>query len=67
MGPEYVPLTNDLLRMFTIHVTMQFLYWAMDDTGAVWLFGADFVLLLVFVLLGVTVYHLVVDKLLEVR
>jgi hypothetical protein len=64
VSADYAPLVTDALRMATIQITIQLMYWAVDD--AVPLLSADFLLLLMFVLLGVGVYHLVVSKLLRV-
>lgn len=61
---DYVPFVNDLIRMATIQLTIQLMYWAVDDATP--LVSADFILLLMFVLLGVGVYHLVVAKLVAV-
>jgi hypothetical protein len=58
---------NDLLRMSCIQVVMQFLYWAVDDTNTVPLVGTDFLLLLMFMLVGVAMYHLVLQRVLYVR
>jgi hypothetical protein len=66
VGPRYVDLVNDLLRMITIQSTIQFMYWAADDADTVHLLSSDFVLLLLFIVLGVALYHLVIKQMVSV-
>lgn len=58
---EYLSLLEDLMRMVTIQITIQFLYFINNDNVS--FFSADFVLLLIYVVLGVCVYWLVIKKL----
>ena len=59
---EYIPVIEDVLRMVTIQVTLQFLYFINNDN--VGFFTADFFLLILYVVLGVCVYWLIIKKLL---
>lgn len=58
---EYLSLLEDVMRMVTIQITIQFLYFINNDNVS--FFSADFVLLLIYVVLGVCVYWLVIKKL----
>jgi hypothetical protein len=60
-SPEYVSLFEDIIRMVTIQTTIQFLYFINNSEGV--FFSADFVLLVLYVVLGVCVYWLVFKKL----
>jgi hypothetical protein len=58
---EYVPLLQDVLRMVTLQVVIQFLcYINTDDTPFL---SVDFLLLVIYVILGVCVYWLIIKKL----
>ena len=59
---DYIPLVDDLVRMGTIQVVIQLLYFMSDSKGTVSFFSGDFVMLLLFVLAGVATYHLLVKK-----
>jgi len=61
---EYVGMVDDILRMVTIQVTIQFLYYMNSSETA--LFTADFFLLVVYVVLGVCLYWLVIKKLVKI-
>ena len=59
---EYLPMIEDITRMLTIQVILQFLYFInTDDTP---FFSWDFILLLVYVALGVCVYWLIIKRVL---
>lgn len=58
---DYIPLLQDVLRMVTLQVVIQFLYYInTDDTP---FFSVDFLLLVTYVILGVCVYWLIIKKL----
>jgi hypothetical protein len=60
-NPEYIGLIEDIIRMVTIQITIQFLYFINNtDSG---FFTVDFFLLLLYIILGVCVYWLVFKKL----
>jgi hypothetical protein len=58
VGPEYLPLANDLVRMICIQVTIQLMIFLGSDGGA--FFTAEFMLLLIYIVMGVLLYWLVV-------
>lgn len=60
-NPEYIGMLEDIIRMITIQVTIQFLYY-INNTN-VGFFTADFFLLMLYIVLGVCVYWLVFKKL----
>jgi len=59
---EYIPLIYDILRMMSIQITIQFLYYINTDDNP--FFTADFFLLLIYIVLGVCVYWLIIKKVL---
>lgn len=59
-NPEYIAFFEDVARMVTIQLTIQFLYYI---NSGVSFFNADFVLLVIYIVLGVCVYWLVFKKL----
>lgn len=58
---DYLELVNDIVRMATIQITIQFLFF-LNDPSRVSFFSADFILLLIYVILGVCVYWLIVKR-----
>lgn len=62
---EYVDLINDILRMVTIQVMLQFLYSVNTPDSS--FFSVDFFLLLLYIVLGVCVYWLVIKKLITFK
>lgn len=60
---EYLPFINDLVRMMTIQIMIQFLFFLNSPEAGASFFTADFFLLLIYVALGVCVYWLVIKKL----
>lgn len=58
---EYVPLMDDICRMVIIQFTIQFLYYInnKEDEG---FFTLDFLLLLIYIVLGVCLYWLIFKK-----
>lgn len=61
-GKDYVMMMDDIARFVAIQSTIQLLLFTMD--GSVFpFFSADFLLLLLFIIIGVMFYHLVVKKL----
>ena len=59
---EYIEFVNDVLRMFTIQVTIQFLFY-INSPNEIQFFSPDFVLMLVYMILGICVYWLIIKKL----
>lgn len=62
IGPEYADMINDMLRFATIQVAIQIMLVLMDSERFSF-FSTDFLLLLMFVLIGVMFYWLVIKKL----
>jgi hypothetical protein len=60
-NPEYVGLLEDIVRMVIIQTTIQFLYFINNTESS--FFSGDFILLVLYVVLGVCVYWLVFKKL----
>lgn len=60
-NPEYIGLIEDIIRMVTIQITIQFLYFI--NNTEMGFFTVDFFLLLIYIILGVCVYWLVFKKL----
>ena len=62
IGPEYSEMFNDMLRFATIQVVIQIMLVLMDSKRFSF-FSVDFLLLLLFVMIGVMFYWLVIKKL----
>lgn len=58
---EYVPMMDDVARMVIIQFTIQFLYYINNKEGEGF-FTVDFLLLLVYIVLGVCLYWLILKK-----
>jgi hypothetical protein len=58
---EYVDVIDDVVRMVTIQLSIQFLYY-LNNSENVALFSADFVLLVIYMILGILFYRLVLRK-----
>ncbi len=58
---EYIELINDIARMVIIQVAIQFLFFINNPSESPF-FSEDFVLLLIYVVLGVCLYWLVFKK-----
>lgn len=63
---DYIEFANDLSRMLTIQIIIQFLYF-LNNPVEVSFFTADFFLLLLYVALGVCVYWLIIKKLISFK
>lgn len=59
---EYIDFINDVIRMLTIQVMIQFLFYINNPVETTF-FSGDFILLLIYIILGVCVYWLVIKKL----
>jgi hypothetical protein len=60
LGVEYVPLVDDIVRMVCIQATIQIMVFL---AGGGSFFTADFVMLVVYIVLGVMLYWLAIRKL----
>ena len=63
LGKDYVPMANDIMRMVCIQLAIQVMLVLADPTGQTSLLSADFVLLVVYIALGVMLYWLTFRKL----
>lgn len=59
---EYIELMDDIARMVTIQLGIQFLYY-LNNSDQVQFFSADFILLVIYMVLGILLYRLVFRKL----
>lgn len=60
---EYILYIEDVIRMVTIQTTIQFLYYINSAETA--FFTIDFFLLITYVILGVSLYWLVIRKVVQ--
>ena len=63
---EYIGFIDDATRIFILQVTIQFLYF-INSPDTVSFFSGDFALLVIYMLLGLALYHLVFDRLVSFR
>jgi len=63
---EYKPLLNDLVKMFIILIIVNILMYASDSSSNK-LLGESYVKLMIFILLGISTYWLVIQKLLHFK
>jgi hypothetical protein len=61
---EYIELYNDMARMTIVQFSIQLLLFATDPSQFQF-FTADFFLLVIYILLGVALYHLVFKKVVQ--
>lgn len=59
---DYIQFVEDIVRMLAIQMTIQFLYF-INSNGEVSFFALDFLLLSIYIVLGVCVYWLIIKKL----
>jgi heme/copper-type cytochrome/quinol oxidase subunit 4 len=60
-GAEYKDLVDDMVRMAVIQLTIQLLYYMSDTSSS--LLTSDFLMLFMFIMVGVAVYRLLLKKL----
>lgn len=60
-GAEYVAMFDDVSRFVAIQIVIQLLLYTMDGNMFPF-FSADFLLLILFIVIGVMFYHLVVKR-----
>lgn len=58
---EYIPMMEDISRMILVQFTIQFLYYINNKDNEAF-FSLDFILLLVYIVLGVSIYWLIFKK-----
>lgn len=61
IGPEYIMMMEDIARFVAIQTIIQLLLYTMDSQLFPF-FSTDFLLLLLFISIGVMFYHLVLKK-----
>jgi hypothetical protein len=61
IGPEYIPMMNDIVRFVAIQTILQLLLFTTDACSFPF-FSPDFLLLVLFIAIGVMFYHLVLLK-----
>jgi hypothetical protein len=59
---DYLPLIDDIVRIVIIQISLQLLLFA-TDPDQYQFFSVDFILLLIYIVLGVCMYWLVFKKL----
>jgi hypothetical protein len=64
IGKEYLPFLEDIARMFTIQVVLQLMLFAQSPSANPF-FDVRFIEALLYILLGVSVYWLVLKKLVK--
>jgi hypothetical protein len=63
---EYKPFLDDIMRVASIQITIQFLYY-MNSNGVIPFFYLDFFFMLLYIILGVCVYWMIIKKLLLLK
>jgi hypothetical protein len=63
LGPDFVPMANDILRMVCIQVAIQAMMVLAGGGGETRFFSAEFLMLVFYIALGVMLYWLAVRKL----
>lgn len=63
---DTINFINDIVRMTTIQIFIQFLFFINNPTEVVF-FSIDFILLVIYIILGVCVYWLVINKLITFK
>lgn len=63
---DYVDVIDDVFRMVTIQLSIQFLYF-LNSSDNVSLFSTDFVLLVIYMILGILFYRLVLRKMIAFK
>jgi hypothetical protein len=63
---DYIDVIDDVFRMVTIQLSIQFLYF-LNSSDTVSLFSTDFVLLVIYMILGILFYRLVLRKMIAFK
>ena len=63
LSPEYVPLFDDIARMVLIQITIQLMFYMSNPESA--FVTDDFILLMLYIVLGVCLYWLVFKNLIK--
>lgn len=65
VDPEYIPIINDMMRMFVIQFVVNFMFYISNPVANP-LFNEMFLETLLYILLGVMSYWLIVKKLIDI-
>ena len=63
---EYIPLINDIVRMFIIQIVAHALF-VVNTTGTINFFDPNFLQMLLFILMGIASYWLIVRKIIIIN
>uniref|UniRef100_A0A6C0BH00 Uncharacterized protein n=1 Tax=viral metagenome TaxID=1070528 RepID=A0A6C0BH00_9ZZZZ len=63
---EYVDLVDDIARMVIIQIAIQFLYY-LNSSDNIQFFSSDFILLVIYMVLGIMLYRLVFRKMITFK
>lgn len=66
-GPGYAVFLEDVLRMLCIQFTIQILLYCSSDSGTMSFLSTQFLLMIVYVVLGVALYWLVLKRVVVFR
>lgn len=64
MSPDMLRMTEDLVRMFIIQITIQFLLY-MTDSKSYAFFTPEFIVLLIYILVAIMIYWLIFKKVVQ--
>lgn len=64
-GEEYRSLVFDIIRMLCIHLTIQFMFYIGSDK--VTFFSAEFVVMVLYAILGLMIFWLIVQKITHIK
>lgn len=62
MSPEYIGMFNDMSRFLIIQIAIQMMLCTLDPAKFAF-FSSDFIMLLIFIVVGVLLYWLIFKKL----
>ena len=63
---EYIPFIEDLIKILILQIVLQFMYF-LKNPNEVQFFSFDFIEMLIYIVLGTSVYWLIIKKLLIFR
>lgn len=58
---EYIEYFNDLIRIISLQFSIQFLYY-INSSDNTQILSEDFILLIIYLILGISIYHLIFKK-----
>lgn len=63
---EYIELIDDIARMVIIQFAIQFLFY-LNNPSTIQFFSGDFILLVIYMILGILLYRLVFKKMITFK